>query len=186
MRIVIYDKNPGLGFGQKLLAWSWRIGCVLAKLRGKANECYGAESWIDAISWLQRFEDESITSVQYWGHGSPGHVWLAGRIMPVHAFASVRLKLAPGAVLWFRSCSSFQGRLGRELTVKLGDSLGCTVAGHTRIIGPLQGGLRSRRLGEAPRWPESEGELPPSWIPNYLRWGPNTVTCLASDVPEGW
>ena len=186
MKVTVYDRNPGEGLGQWFLKASWAVGCWLQKLLGQVDDYYGAESWLDALKWLAS-HGETLESVQYWGHGSPGAVWLAGKSMSVNAVATLKPHLTVESLVWFRTCSTFQGPYGHEFSRKVADTLGCTVAGHTRIIGLFQGGLHTRRPQEAPEWPASEGELPPHWIPAPLRWwGSNTIICLRTRIPEGW
>jgi hypothetical protein len=185
MRVTVYDRRPGAGFAQKFLVACWFVGCWLQKVLGKVDAYYGAESWEAAFSWLLQCQG-ALTSLQYWGHGSPGHVWLAGVDIPSKYLEVLRSKTTAETVIWFRTCSTFQGLLGFDFSKRWADSLKCTVAGHTRIIGPLQGGLHTRRPDSEPSWPVSEGELPKSWLPCYWRWGNNTITCLGTKIPKGW
>jgi len=185
MRVTIYDKNPGVGIQQWGLKLSWFLGCWFQKLIGKVDQYYGATSWADALGWLAK-QEGTFESVQYWGHGSPGVVWLAQKACSVHDFSFLKTKVTPQSIVWFRVCSLFQGQKGYDFSQKLSNLLNCTIAGHTRIIGPLQGGLHTRKPSTAPSWPVDEGEFPKSWWPEVLRWGNNTITCLATKIPNGW
>lgn len=184
MRITVYDKNPGEGFGQKFLATSWLVGCWIQKLFGQVDAYYGATSWDDAVTWMQK--QGKLDSIQYWGHGSPGTVWLAGKQMPVGILGALKSQVNLSTIVWFRTCSTFQGGPGDRFSGSLANQLGCTIAGHTRVIGPLQGGLHTRKPNTLMTWPITEGELPPGLIPVYWRWGNHTVTCLATKIPQGW
>jgi len=184
MRVTIYDKNPGEGFSQKFLATSWLVGCWIQKLFGKVDDYYGASSWDDALAWLQK--QGQLDSIQYWGHGSPGQVYLAGFMLPVGFLGPIKSQVTPLTVVWFRTCSTFQGGPGDRFSGALANQLGCVIAGHTRVIGPLQGGLHTRKPNTLPSWPGTEGEFPASWWPSWARWGNNTVTCLATKIPPGW
>lgn len=185
MRVTIYDKNPGPGFNQWWLKTFWLIGCFFQKLFGRVDKYYGASSWPNALLWLS-LQDGTFTSIQYWGHGSPGCVWLAQQNYTMPDFRVLKDKVTPETVIWFRTCSTFQGVRGLAFSAALSDMLNCTVAGHTRIIGVLQGGLHTRKPHSYPSWSTVDGEFPASWWPPYLRWGDNTVTCLATKIPEGW
>jgi len=184
MRVTIYDKNPGEGFSQKFLATSWLVGCWIQKLFGKVDDYYGASSWDDALAWLQK--QGQLDSIQYWGHGSPGQVYLAGFMLPVGFLGPIKSQVTPLTVVWFRTCSTFQGGPGDRFSGALANQLGCVIAGHTRVIGPLQGGLHTRKPNTPASWPLTDGEMPPGLIPVYWRWGNNTVTCLATKIPPGW
>jgi hypothetical protein len=186
MRVTVYDKKPGVGLSQWFLSFFWAAGCFIQKLFGKVDAYYGATSWDDAMSWLVG-RPGTLTSVQYWGHGSPGIVWLAQMAIPLEKFIFVmKQKVDPSSILWWRTCSSFQGAQGHAFSKRLADSLGCTIAGHTRIIGPVQGGLHTRKPLTEASWPVTEGELPKSWLPGHLRWGPHSIFCLTTKIPSGW
>lgn len=186
MRVTVYDRNPGKGFFQWFLKTSWVVGCWIQKLFGAVDAVYGASSWEDALRWLKDRHDP-LTHIQFWGHGSPGTLWNGG--IPTHeeTFLVLKPMLVPETVLWFRACSVFQGQRGHDFSKRLADGLGCTIAGHTRVIGVFQGGLHTRKPHTEPSWPVTEGELRPEWLNRLgLRWGNNTVICLATKVPADW
>lgn len=185
MKVTVYDANPGVGFNQWFLKTSWLVGCWLQKLFGAVDAYYGATSWENAIQWLA-LQPAPLSSIQYWGHGSPGCVYLAQKNIVPLGFYALRDSVTSKTVIWFRTCSTFQGARGQHFAMALADLLQCTVAGHTRIIGPLQGGLHTHVAAQSPSWPVSEGELPKSWLPSWIRGGNNTVTCLATKIPQGW
>jgi hypothetical protein len=187
MRVTIYDKNPGQGFSQWFLKTSWLVGCFIQKLFGKVDDYFGASSWEEASAWLEQ-QPTPILSIQYWGHGSPGRVWLAQRQLRLEYFDCLMGRITRDTVIWFRTCSTFQGTLGLAFSQEYSTALNCTIAGHTRIIGPLQGGLRTRTPGSFPSWSVHDTEFSKygSWIPVWARWGDHTVTCLATKIPEGW
>jgi len=185
MRVTIYDRNPGAGLGQWFLKASWAVGCWLQKRLGLVDDYYGAASWLEAAEWLRQHEGP-FQSIQYWGHGSPGLVWLAGKSMPEAFFAPVKPKLTADSTIWFRCCSVFCGAWGQEFSRMLADSLGCVIAGHTVTIGPWQGGLHTRKPFTSPSWPATERE-PGTGIPvHLLPVFPNTIFCLTTTIPEGW
>ncbi len=187
MRVTIYDRNPGKGFNQWFLKTCWAVGCWFQKLFGAVDAYVGVESWGEAKAWLGSHKDK-LTSIQFWGHGGPGAVYLSGKQITARMWIEVKEVVAEGSssLLWFRTCSTFQGQKGFDYSKLISDGLGITVAGHTRIIGPLQGGLHTRKPGEDPSWPVTEAEFPKSWWPAHLRWGNNTIIALATKIPKGW
>lgn len=185
MRVVVYDRYPGFGVGNALLFWAWVVGARLQWLLRLADDYYGAESWDDAVSWLKS-RPNALSSIQYWGHGNAGNVYNGGYPLPKDALLLLKPKLSAESVIWFRTCSTFQGNAGHNFSKRLADGLGCTVAGHTRLIGLTQGGLHTRAPHTAACWLEREGELPKSWLPGFLRWGPRTITCFRTRIPAGW
>lgn len=184
VRVTIFDRRPGQGLGQWLLMASWAVGCWLQKTLGLVDEYHGASSWADAVAWLDS-RPGKLSSVQYWGHGSPAGVWLADELLPLHLLDTVKAKLDPTSIVWFRTCSTFQGGNGQGFAQFLANRLGCTVAGHTRIIGLFQGGLHTLRPGAVPSWSVDEGEL--SGLPAHLfPVGDHVIFCLTTRIPDGW
>lgn len=184
MRVTIYDKNPGVGFGQWLLKTCWLLGCLFQKLVGAVDDYYGASSWAEAEAWLKS-KKTPLTVIQYWGHGSPGTVWLAGNPLTQN-WLSLKPLLSKDALLWFRVCSSFQGSVGHTFSKQLADGLGCTVAGHTRIIGLWQGGLYTRTPNSLPSWLVDEGANPSGLRDDFKFWNKHTIFCLKTSIPKGW
>lgn len=185
MRVTVYDKNPGAGFSQWFLKTCWELACWFQKLVGAVDAYYGAKSWEDAQKWLLE-QKRPLTVIQYWGHGSPASVWLAQKLVPASEWLSLKPAVVPETLLWFRACSVFQNMSGQSFSQKLANGLGCTIAGHTFVIGPFQGGLHTRRPNTEPSWPFHEGTLKSKW-PDHLKWwNPNTIFCLRTKIPEGW
>jgi hypothetical protein len=94
----------------------------------------------------------------------------------------------PDALVWLRCCSAF-GHHGREFARRLADRLGCRVAGHTHIIGFFQSGTHSLAPGALPAWDLAEGVRFDAGkaigaLGSSPR-APNTITCLARDLPRG-
>jgi hypothetical protein len=186
MRVTVYDKNPGPGVQQWFLKLSWLLGCFFQKLFGKVDDYKGVSSLDDLLDWLC-YRDERLVSVQFWGHGSPGTIWIGGKPYKAKDFLSLKPRVQADSVVWFRACSVFQGALGHAFSGTLADGLGCTVAGHTRIIGLFQGGLHTRKPSTYPSWPASEAELTGVLAKSGLAWwGGNTVFCLSTKIPSGW
>ena len=188
MRVTIYDKKPGAGISQWFLSFFWAIGARIQKLTRSTDEIHSATSWEDALAWLAAKPDGTLSSIQYWGHGSPGAAYLAGQPLPLNKFiATVKAKVTSASLVWWRVCSSFQGTQGYSFSKRLADELNCTIAGHTRIIGPMQGGLHTRKPKTEPSWPVTEAELPKTWL-SGIGWarGNNTIFCLTNKIPDGW
>jgi hypothetical protein len=188
MRVTIYDKKPGSGVSNSFLALFWAIGAAIQRFAGTTDEVFGAISWDEALAWLAAKPDGALSSIQYWGHGSPGTAYLAEQPLPLNKFiATVKPKVTPLSLVWWRVCSSFQGAQGYAFSKRLADELSCTIAGHTREIGPMQGGLHTRKPMTKPSWPITEAELPKSWLTG-IGWarGNNTIFCLTDKIPDGW
>lgn len=183
MRVTIYDKNPGSGFMQWCLSLSWAIGCWFQKLVGSVDDYYGATSWADAKAWLMK-QPAPLAMIQYWGHGSPGTIWLAQQRVTTYDWQQLKPLLTPDSLLWFRVCSSFQGLAGQNFSWVLANDLNCTVAGHTRVIGLWQGGLYTRKPKSMPSWDVREGVG--SKADHFKFWNKHTIFCLRTSIPKGW
>ena len=186
MRVAVYDKNPGTGIWQAFLAFTWLAGCFLHKLFGKLDDYYGATSWEEAFKWLET-RPKPLNVIQYWGHGSPGTAWLAQMKLPQDMFKRLVKSTDQASLVWFRTCSTFNGKPGYDFSEYLTKLLSCTVAGHTRTIGVLQSGLHTRKPGQAPSCPLDEADVGHPWFVGLgLQWGNNTILCLRASIPEGW
>ncbi|AUX46225.1 hypothetical protein SOCE26_077300 [Sorangium cellulosum] len=192
--------TAGASFG---LSPVWRAGAALHRATGAADASLAATSWADGLAWAAHTARESgrkIASLQAWGHGGWGFMGLGETRLDEDALrpgspldatlTALRGELAgPEAVVWLRCCSAF-GHTGRDFARALADRLGCRVAGHTHIIGFYQSGTHSLRPGEAPGWDPHEGVRFSGGSPAGATWSsrtaPNTVTCLARDLPRGF
>jgi len=181
------------------LTHSWMAGGWLYRQFGRFDHVAGFSSWADALQWLCEIEPEKqIDEIQYWGHGSPGKVWMNGQVLTKHAFDTtvygellMRLKtrLTDESLVWLRCCSVFHGAKGHEFAKVWTEKLGCNVAAHTFIIHLFQSGLYALRPGEEPYWPLEEGlNEGTAEEPLSLRWGmlwsPHTILALQSRLPR--
>lgn len=176
-RVMIYDATdtkPGVE-----LADAWAAGGWLYRQLRRLDVCRGFTSWKQALDWVESLQ--VVDEVQYWGHGSPGAVWLAGQRLAVADLARVKVR----NLFWLRTCASFAGEPGHRLAKEMSTILGCCVAGHTHNIGPLQSGLHSLAPGAEPGWTQTEGIVDgkPAWS---RPWSPNTITCLHGSFNDRW
>ena len=73
-----------------------------------------------------------------------------------------RILCGPGAEVYYRSCSAFQGKTGQEFAKASAAFWRSKVIGHTKIIGLTQPGKKVLKPGQEPDWSESEGTGQPS------------------------
>jgi len=201
LRLVVYDatqrKRP-----PQLLGLSWHYGTHLYRALGRVDAAHGARGFASALEWLTKHEPtRTIQELQFWGHGKWGRIFIDREMLdrsllsPGHrhhaAFQAVRERLAPGALLWFRTCETLGARVGQDFAAALGDATGARVAGHTFVIGFFQSGLHCLRPGAPPHWPATEGlasgsaEQPETALLSTPD-APNTVTCLTGEIPDGF
>ncbi len=170
MHLLVYDATWEGPWYQPLLTSSWKAGGALYKSHPHAvDESFGATSWEEALAWLCSVRPgEPIDSVQYWGHGFYGRVYVGRDILDVDALAAgharhndllaLRQRMrGESSLFWFRTCSTFATPRGIAFARAWTRFFGCRAAGHTFVIGPLQSGLHSLGPSDEPTWAPTEG-----------------------------
>lgn len=178
----------------------WSAGSVVYRGLRRIDRAKGVASWSEALAWLAEIP-EPIDELQYWGHGHWGRVMVDSEALSSMALASdhylhaglvaLRERLAPDALVWFRTCSAFGARAGIAFAEGLADFLGARVAGHTHVIGFHQSGLHGLAPGARADWDPAEGlakgtaddPVEAKWS---RPWATRTITCLHGTVPEAW
>jgi hypothetical protein len=171
----------------------WAAGSALYRGLRRIDAARGVASWDEALAWIDTLR-APIRELQYWGHGKWGCAMIdddpldASRIARL---AGLRERLAPDALVWFRTCETFGARRGQEFAARLADFLGARVAGHTYIIGFHQSGLHGLAPGRRPDWAADEGLAEGTAdAPKRAQWStpfrPRTITCFHNRVPKAW
>jgi hypothetical protein len=201
LRLIVYDKSCVGRFGIGL-SRVWGAGRHVYRTLGRTDGAHGVAGFDEAFGWLGTHRgDQPISEVQFWAHGKWGRLHLARESLDRSAFAkghpmqkglaALRERLAPGALVWFRTCETFGAAAGHDFARALTDWLGCRAAGHTFIIGYWQSGLHLLEPGQAPHWSPSEGLAKGTpERPELAAWSamgaPNTISCMTGRVPAGW
>jgi hypothetical protein len=192
--IMIYDSSDWAGEELRL---SWIAGGKFYKLFRSVEHHAGFSSWEEAIKWILEVEpDKKINSIQFWGHGSPGRVWINEETLSARSVLAtsnhrdlllkLKKRLTSNSVVWFRSCNVFMGQEGHLFAKVISKMLGCTIASHTYIVGPWQSGLHTIRPDEEPKWDLEEGIEQSGKKLWSMPWSPNTIFCLTGKIPKGW
>jgi hypothetical protein len=195
VRLLVFDRTC------PRLSVAWRAGARLYRAQRRIDAARGVGSWEGALDWLASF-DEPIAEIQYWGHGRWGRALIdrddvldAAALSPGHRLRAqldaVRERLAPNALIWFRTCETFGADAGRDFAMRLADWSGVRVAGHTHVIGFHQSGLHGLAPGHRPQWSADEGLArgtpdAPAVAKGSRPWRTNTITCLHDHVPDAW
>lgn len=196
--LMFYDSSPWAG---EALTFSFINGGKFYKMFRGIEKHAGFDSWTSALEWLATVEpNKKISSIQFWGHGAPATIAINDERLGISSLnvnskyysllKSIKERLNPDSLIWLRSCNCFTGKRGKIFAQNLANFFGCTVAGHTFIVGPWQSGLHTLRPGEIPTWSDTEGYklnkegvLEKVWS---LPWSPNTIFCLTGKIPENW
>lgn len=196
MRLLVFDRTCTAG-RRGSLSPVWAAGAKLYRGLGRIDAALGVASWDEAFAWLTT-QREPIREIQYWGHGKWGTALVDEDRFDIDAIgrrardlAALRERLAPDALVWFRTCETLGARAGHEFSMRLADTLGARVAGHTYIIGFHQSGLHGVAPGMRPDWPVDEGLLEGTPdAPTEARWSrpwiARTITALTGAVPRAW
>jgi hypothetical protein len=175
----------------------WSAGAQLYRALGRIDDALGVASWDEAFAWLAA-RREPIRELQYWGHGKWGTALVDNDALDVHALArrahdlqALRERLVPDALVWFRTCETLGARPGHDFAMRLADTLGARVAGHTYIIGFHQSGLHGIGPGMRPDWSVDEGlaegsPTEPKRARGSRPWVPRTITALHGAIPQSW
>ncbi len=196
---MVYDdtcrRANTLPFG---LTHSWIAGNLLYRGLGRIDASFAAHDWDGALQWLASFGAGAIDEIQFWGHGKWGMALIDKDVLDVRALHTrrrdldaVKERLHKDSMWWFRTCETLGGEAGHRFAAEWADHFGCSVAGHTYIIGPWQSGLHLHEPGTPIHWSAWEGVQEGSANnPTRAKWSaprePNTISCLQSVVPAGW
>ncbi|MCP4502339.1 MAG: DUF4347 domain-containing protein [Deltaproteobacteria bacterium] len=202
MRLMIYDDTCRGNDGSLGLTHSWILGGKLYQRRGLLDAFHGVRSWEEAFQWLLDVSGgESISEIQFWGHGKWGSAYLQREILDEKSLLSSHARcsqldalaqqLTENSMWWFRTCETFGAEKGHAFAEHFTERLGCRVAGHTYIIGPWQSGLHSLRPGQKADWSTEEGikegnPIAPQRALWSVPWAPHTLHCLQGHIPRNW
>jgi hypothetical protein len=198
MRALVYDRTCLRRVGG--MSRVWAAGAALYRRLGRIDAAAGVASWDEALAWLAALP-APVHELQYWGHGRWGRAFVGEDVLDATALAAgaprrapleaVRERLAPDALVWFRTCETFGARRGIDFAERLADFLGARVAGHTYVIHQYQSGLHGLAPGCRADWSADEGlAAGTADDPRRARWStpwaPRTISSLSGRVPEAW
>jgi hypothetical protein len=196
LRVMLFDRScrgRGLSPG---LSHAWGGGGALFRALGRFDAVHGAWSWTAGLDWIiAASAKRPIAEIQFWGHGEWGGLWIDEELMTASALepghylhdrlATIRTRLAPDALWWFRSCDVFGTQTGHDFARAWTRFFGCRAAGHTHHIMMLQSGLHVLRPGEEPTWPLDEGlESGLAHARESSLFAPRTITFLTQEPPR--
>lgn len=198
MRALVFDRTCVRSGGG--LSPIWWAGAQLYRGLGRIDAARGFAGWDAALDWLAGLP-EPIDELQFWGHGQWGRAMIDRDVLDASALRPIdprrrrldalRERLAPGALVWFRTCQTLGARAGIDLAERLADLLGARIAGHTYVIHFHQSGLHGVAPGGRADWSPEEGLAEgtadaPGRARRSAPWAPRTITCLDGEVPAPW
>ena len=183
-RIIIYDTATPTA-----VMYTWAIGAPIYKAIGACLEFYPVKCWDEAAQKVSMYTE--LDEIQFWGHGYPGFVLIDKEHISTNdneSFAiACKNALKQEGVLWFRTCASFNGDLGKEFAKSISSNSQRRCAGSTFKIGMFHSGIHSVKPGQEPSWPSTEGVDPTTKNPTSSGIGkPNTILCLQISLPNNW
>jgi hypothetical protein len=197
IRALVFDAVRAKG----LLDETWWIGALFARMFGRFDVVVPAYDWPSALRATALIEQpDPIAELHFWGHGSPGRVYVGGKAInravftspthPWHApMVALSSRLRPESLVWWRTCSTFARAAGHAFAREAVDFFGCRVAASTFNIGLFHSGIHSLRPGDAPSWSVDEGVTTKKGRTAQRAsapWCPHTISCFRSRFPRGW
>eukprot|EP01084_Bolivina_argentea_P046073 84825_1 len=149
-QILIYDaSDPSSSSSkknkkkQKWLQGAW---AVAATIRTDYHRKFAAKSWDWAFKQIGEIaQNHDIQWIEFWGHGSPGKAYIGDDVLDVNRFISLCQKynikssdMVRGTwctpLVWFRTCSSAQGAVGKQFLKGIANHLNVYAYGHCKKI----------------------------------------------------
>jgi hypothetical protein len=168
-RVLIYDDT-----GNGLVEFTWKYGALMYK--SYFDHCIAASSWESAIRELASTigNGARVVELQFWGHGCEGVAFVGRDELTVASLASsewqaIRDIFVDNAVLWFRTCRTFNGSQGRNFANQFAAHFREKVklVGHTVNIGAMHAGLVVKHQRQPATWSDGSGSQ-----------------CLCTDMPS--
>lgn len=178
-RLMIYDFSEDTPVG-----FTWKVGAFFG--RPFFDKIIYAKNWFDCENQLKALT-EKYDEVQFWGHGSPGKIYIGGQNDPSSFWGNLEKVLNKDATVWLRVCSFAHGDHGKVMMHILSEVLGARLIAHTYVIGTWasQSGMhavdtKNNLLAE---WPDEEGRKENVFTSSNPL-APNTVSAFRMFAPK--
>ena len=191
-RIVYFDATD-----TSLASKFWWPGGKLYRAAGMVDEVKPVLTWPELFYHLSCQQEESVSRVEVWAHGSPGRVYINGRALKIGDDGGLAVAGVPSheldlllrsgtmtddGVFWLRSCSSLAGPWGKIFAERLARKLECTAAGHTHHVAVWQAGFQATDVFGDALWEADEGGVNVKSWP----WSRRCIPAWANKIPEEW
>ena len=180
-RLLIYDVSER-GF----VGLTWKVGAFL--FRWKFDKIIAAKDFEECIVELKNLQ-EKYDEVQFWGHGSPGFIFINKEPSLGEFWLTLAKVLTPNANVWLRVCSFAAGSVGKTMMSRISKTLNAKLMAYTYVIGTYacQSGLRVVTPKDPPKWSSSEGlnkTVTPIKFYSSAPWLPRTNSAFAMSPPK--
>ena len=178
-RLMIFDNSE-----KSFVGVTWKVGAKL--LSPRFDTILACTSWDDCLTKLKRLEATGTVydAVQFWGHGSPGNIYVGGKVAPDSLWVALSGLVRNTSTVWLRVCSFFAKENGKAAGNAVAAILGCRLLAHTHEIGKwaCQSGLRAIVAPDKmAKWPDNEGG---GGTKSSAPWLANTVSALQVSEPK--
>lgn len=180
-RLMIYDVAE-----DSFVGFSWKVGSKV--FSPYFDKILAVKSWDDCYAQLSQLE-EKYDEVQFWGHGTPGFIYVNKQPSTADFWLTLAKKLNKNAVVWLRVCSFAATSLGKTMMSQISKTLNAKLIAHTYSVGQwgCQSGARAVTPTNSAKWSSDEGvdrgQSPFKLLPS-APWIPNTVLVLTMKPPE--
>lgn len=180
-RLMIYDASE-----KSFVGFSWKVGAAVFK--SYFDTILAVQDWTDCHKQLAALVDK-YDEVQFWGHGSPGFIYVNSQPAPAEFWFALAKKISKNATVWLRVCSFAASSIGKTMMNQISKNLGAKIIAHTYSIGQwgCQSGTRAVTPTTLAGWSATEGvdksKTPAELLPSSP-WAPNTVFSLTMRPPD--
>jgi hypothetical protein len=158
-KVVIIDASPDQG----ALGAGWDVGSKIGLVTSASSyKIIRGQNWAQVVGELAEMRE--VDEIQFWGHGCPGTACIGRDGLALGSLDGQHWKnlaaaniFRPGALVWFRSCSTFAGIEGKAFAKGFAKMFNVRVAGHTQLISAVHGGMVKLNPGENATWTDGVG-----------------------------
>ena len=126
-RLLIYDASE-----KSFLGLLWKIGAALAWFY--FDKILPVKNWQDFQNKVEELGNK-YEEVQFWGHGSPGYIYINNYSNKNTAWEILSRVLNKGAIVWLRVCSFASQEMGKAAMERVSSTLGARLIANTHSIG---------------------------------------------------
>lgn len=177
-KLMIYDASE-----KSFVGMTWKAGATL--FSPYFDKILAVHDWTDCERLVKELP-EKYDEVQFWGHGSPGFIYVNKQPATASFWFALSEKVNPNANVWLRVCYFAATSFGKTMMNQISKNLNARVIAHTYSIGQwaCQSGTRAVTPTALAAWPSTEGVGADKSFSHSAPWAPNTVSALSLTPPK--